>query len=222
MNKQQFELTKKLNRYDEFMSSMHKSLNITNPASIKDFVPQIPQIVLQSKERVPVLMFEHVYNDLKNIWIASEYLPFNAPWFHGLLPAVLLKSLINNGYSFTDNEVKEAFARGLKLPAGGCGFCGVCGAAGGAGIVMSIVMKSTPFHAEERTLCFEASMAATKKLTEIGGSRCCRLSSYVAIDVIIKILKKFNYLLPEEKMDNRCPINKINDECLGKNCPFTR
>lgn len=220
MNKEQFEYIKSLNNYDEFMANIYKSLNITNPESVKEFVPKILETVLQNKEKAPLAMFDHVYEVLKEVWTASENLPYNAGWFHGLVPAVLMNALKNNGYDVTERDVKEAFMRGLKMPPGGCGFCGVCGATAGVGIVVSIVLKATPFHSEEKTESFEASLNAAEKLKEIGGVRCCRLSSYVAIKETIQILKKFNYQLPDGKMDGCCPINNVNDECNGSICPF--
>lgn len=220
MNQEQFESIKGLYRYDEFMASIYKSMNINNPASVNSFVPRIPEVVLQSREKDPVTMFDQVYNNLKDVWDASNSLPLNAGWFHGLLPAVLMNALKNNGYPFTEKDVKEAFLRGLKLPAAGCGFCGICGATAGPGIIVSMVLKSTPFHAEERTKSIEASLAATEKLKRIGGVRCCRLSSYVAIHETIDILKHYGYILPGDGATDHCPINAVNDECNGRLCPF--
>ena len=220
MNKEQFESIKGLHRYEEFMASIYKSLNITNPASVNSFVPRILDVVLQNQEKDPVSMFDHVYDHLKDVWDASNSLPLNAGWFHGLLPAVFMNALKNNGYPFTEKDVKEAFMRGLKLPAAGCGFCGICGATAGPGIIVSMVLKSTPFHSDERTRSLEASLAATEKLKEIGGVRCCRLSSYVAINETIEILKSYDYTLPQKGAKENCPINAVNDECNGSICPF--
>jgi hypothetical protein len=221
MNKEQFEIMKGLIRFDEFMHDVYKTLNIVNPDAISEFVQKIVPTVLKSKEKEPFAMFDQVFNDLKEIWTASEKIPYNAQWIHGLLPAVLINSLKNNGYDFTERDVREAFTRGFKLPAAGCGFCGVCGATSGAGIVVSMILKSTPFHDEERAAALGASLIAAGKLKEIGGVRCCRMSSYIAIDETIEILKKYNISLPEKNLGRHCPINsRLNDECNGNKCPY--
>ncbi len=185
-----------------------------------EIMPKILPLVLHQTTKVPVVLFESVISQLREIWTASEELPFHGPWHHGIVPAVLIQALKNNDYDFIEKDVKEAFMRGLKIPAGGCGFCGTCGGGSGVGIVASIVQKATPFHDKERSEGFEAALSAQKQIGKLGGPRCCRLSAYVAIDQGIKYLAKKNYSLPEQKMIGRCNVYELNAQCHGKRCPY--
>lgn len=185
-----------------------------------EFMPKVLPIILQQTTKVAVELFESVISKLSDIWTASEELPFHGPWHHGIVPAVLILALKNNKYDFTEKDVKEAFMRGLKIPAGGCGFCGTCGGGSGVGIVASIIQKATPFHDKERSEGFEAAVSAQQRIGKLGGPRCCRLSAYVAIEQGIKYLKKKEYPLPEQKMIGRCNIYESNAQCHGKRCPY--
>jgi hypothetical protein len=185
-----------------------------------EFMPKVLPIILQETSKDPVLLFESVIQKLSNTWTASDQLPFHGPWHHGIVPAVLIAALKNNNYDFLDEDVKEAFTRGLKIPAGGCGFCGTCGGGTGVGIAVSISQKSTPFHDKKRSLGFEASLKSQERIGKLGGPRCCRLSAYVAIEQAIKFFKKLEYNLPEQKMIGRCDVYELNEQCHRERCPY--
>ena len=185
-----------------------------------EFMPKVLPIILQQTTKVPVELFESVISKLRDIWTASDELPFHGPWHHGIVPAVLIAALKNNKYDYSEKDVKEAFMRGLKIPAGGCGFCGTCGGGSGVGIVASIVQKATPFHDKARSEGFEASVSAQQRIGKLGGPRCCRLSAYVAIEQGIKYLAKKGFPLPEQKMIGRCNVHESNPECHGRRCPY--
>jgi len=219
LNINQFEMSKSLNFYDDFMEKVLEFDNLTME-DYMEFMPKVLPIILQQSEKDPVELFDSVISKLNNIWTASDQLPFHGPWHHGIVPAVLIMALKNNNYQFTEKEVKEAFMRGLKIPAGGCGFCGTCGGGSGVGITISITQKATPFHDKERALGFEAALKAQERIGKLGGPRCCRLSAYVAIEQAVKYLKRFHYELPEQKMIGHCDVYELNKECHQQRCPY--
>ncbi|TFG14526.1 MAG: hypothetical protein EU531_09075 [Promethearchaeota archaeon] len=219
MDAEQFELSKSFNYYDEFMEKVLEFDNLTMD-DYAEFMPKVLPVILAKGEKDPILLFEEIIDDLKGIWTASEELPFHGPWHHGIAPAVVIMSLKNNGYDFTENDVKEAFIRGLKIPAGGCGFCGTCGAGSGLGIAISIVEQSTPFHDKERSKAFSAVIKANERIGKLGGPRCCRLSTYTMIDQSIKILADYEYHLPRQKLIGRCDVHSLNAQCHGNRCPY--
>jgi hypothetical protein len=219
MDLEQFEMSKSFNFYDEFMGKVLEFDNLTMDDYI-DFMPKVLPIILQQSTKDPVDLFETVISELSGIWSASEQLPFHGPWHHGIVPAVILTALKNSGYNYSNEDIKEGFMRGLKIPAGGCGFCGTCGGGSGVGITISIIQKSTPFHDKERSRGFEAAIKAQERIGKLGGPRCCRLSAYVAIEQSIKYLKKFDHELPEQKMIGRCKIYESNAECHRDRCPY--
>ena len=219
MDAEQFELSKSFNHYDDFMEKVLEFDNLTMD-DYMEFMPKVLPVILTKNEQDPILLFEEVIKDLREIWTASEELPFHGPWHHGIAPAVVIMALKNNGYDFTENDVKEAFIRGLKIPAGGCGFCGTCGAGSGLGIVVSIVEQSTPFHDKERSKAFSAVIKANERIGKLGGPRCCRLSTYTMIDQAIKILADYEYHLTRQKLIGRCDVHSLNAQCHGKRCPY--
>jgi hypothetical protein len=219
LDTEQFELSKSFNFYDDFMEKVLEFDNLTMD-SYMEFMPKVLPIILSKSEKDPILLFEKIIEDLRGIWTASKELPFHGPWHHGIAPAIIILALKNNGYEFTEKDVKEAFIRGLKIPAGGCGFYGTCGAGSGLGIAISIVEKSTPFHDKERSKAFSAAIKSNERIGKLGGPRCCRLSSYTMIDQAIKTLEDYGYKLPHQKLIGRCNVHSLNAQCHGMRCPY--
>ena len=205
--------------YDEFMKTCLNYDNLTME-DYAAFMPKVLPVVLGISEKDPILLFEQVIEQLADIWTASEILPFHGPWHHGLIPAVILTALKNNQYNFTEKDCKEAFIRGIKIPAGSCGFCGVCGAGTGLGIAMSIIQRSTPFQNEARTKSFQAANKSNERIGKLGGPRCCRLSAYMTIGLAVSALKEMDYNLPQQKLIGRCKVHLRNAQCHGKSCPY--
>jgi len=219
LDENQFEMAKSFNYYDDFMGKVLEFDGLTMD-DYMEFMPKVLPIILVQTEKNPVIMFERVIKKLSDLWTASETLPFHGPWHHGIVPAILIAALRNNGYEFNDRDVQEAFMRGLKIPAGGCGFCGTCGAGSGLGIATSIIQKSTPFHDKKRSKGFEAAMKALERIGKLGGPRCCRLSAYVALEQGVKFFSALGYELPQSKMIGRCEVYQQNAQCHEERCPF--
>jgi len=187
MKAEEFEECKKANRYDDFVETALKFDNLTME-EYEEFMPNVFTVVLKREEKKPVLMYERIIEELRKYWTASEQLPFNGPWHHGIVAGIIITSLKNNGYDFTETDVKEALKRGLMIPAGACGFHGSCGAGTSLGIATSIVTKSTPFHNKERSKALEATSDAIGRIAKFVGPRCCRLSTYTTLSLAVKRL----------------------------------
>ncbi len=219
MDKSEFEQVKNIGYYDEFMETALDFDDLTME-DYQDFMPKVLPVILQQKEKDPVLIFESVIDKLRKKWTASEELPFHGPWHHGIVPSVIIKALKNNGYKFTEKDIKEAFNRGLKIPAGACGFCGICGGGSGLGIAISIIERSNPFHDKTRSNSFIAAKKANERIGKLGGPRCCRLSAYTALDQAQKILGEMGYDVPRSRVVGRCSIWELNKECHKERCPY--
>ncbi|HIH95989.1 MAG TPA: hypothetical protein HA348_00615 [Thermoplasmata archaeon] len=85
---------------------------------------------------------------------------------------------------------------------------------------MSMLTKSTPFHDWERTKALQISSEAIKRIVELGGPRCCTLSTYTPLHLAVRELKKMGYELPESKVTGRCKGYRLNDSCHGPKCPY--
>ncbi|OKY77789.1 MAG: Redox-active protein with multiple conserved metal-binding region [Candidatus Methanohalarchaeum thermophilum] len=216
MNPEKFEDCKEISDYDEFMeASTSVSLE-----EYKEFMSNIFEVVPEREEKDPVKLYEKTIEELRSRWVASEKIPVHGPWHHGLVGGILVTSLKNNGYSFSEEDIEEALERGLMIPGGACGFHGSCGAASGLGIAVSIATRGTPFHDEKRTKALTANSKAYKRIAELGGPRCCTLSTYTTLDLAEEILKEIGYSIPLSDVEGRCKVYRENDECHGIKCPY--
>ncbi len=150
----------------------------------------------------------------------ADQAPVHGVWHHVLVGEILLTCLRNAGYPIAQELVDEVIDRGRQIPGGSCGFLGTCGALASAASAYAILLGSTPVATEprERLLAFSAKLAA--RLAEIGGSRCCKKSSYAALEVARDAFAELGFELPEEQFEGRCRFSADNDTCDGAECVY--
>jgi hypothetical protein len=211
-------------RYELYrkMSAMMKGS--PKPGRYVEFLPTVFSTVLARREKDPIIMFEAVIDELRRLWNISPRMPVSGPWHHTIVPGVLIASLRNNGYPFTDEDVEEALKRGSLVPAAACGFLGACGAAVGLGVAVSVITKATPYHDKERSLALKYSAEAITLVARHGGPHCCRLASYVVILHAVRVFEKeFGYKLPTpspKELIGRCTLWEENPVCHMERCMF--
>ncbi len=207
---------KKIYYEKEFRSYMREMQGFTNE-DFEKVIPVIKEKVLQSREKNPYEMFQRILKEVADIWDKPTF-PVHADWHHYLVPGVIMCTMRNCGYAITDKDIDEAMYRGEHFPGGSCGFAGTCGGAYSVGVVMSIVNKTTPLHVEERA---EGMQAVAEALNEIKKypQRCCKRSSYTAIETAVRFLKNKGYDKIElNKIE--CTWSPTNKTCLGIHCPY--
>jgi hypothetical protein len=219
MDAKQFEQAKNIPQYDVWMNTTldYDGLSMQD---FKNFMENVFVAIYGAPEKDPVTMYDNVIEKLNKQWTASENLPFHGPWHHGMVPAILMQCIKNNGYEVEDWQIHEAFQRGLMIPGGGCGFCGVCGAGAGLGTVLSLIQKSNPYTGEERSKALMGASKAISKVSKLGGVRCCRMSTYITFDTAIQELKNFGIELPKHEVNGRCKVHMNNTDCHGSKCPY--
>lgn len=202
---------------DNFRSFMRKMQDLTDE-DFKKPVPGIIKKILNAREKDPLKMFERIMKELDSEWEGASPLPVNFVWHHFIVPGVIMASLRNSGYEISDREVEEAISRGQKLPGGSCGFMGTCGGAFSVGIIFSIIKKTNPLHEEGRSeiLCLVAN---TLQDIAIFPRRCCKRSSYIAIEKSASYLRDIGF--DKLKIYNiQCRWAPRNKMCLGINCLY--
>ena len=117
--------------------------------------------------------------------------------------------------------LSEMYRRGKEVPGGVCGFWGACGAGISSGIFMSIITKATPLATEAWGLSNQMTSRALGKIGEIGGPRCCKRDSYLAILEAVNFTKEKLSICMETK-EIRCMHFSKNNQCLKKQCPFNK
>jgi len=148
-------------------------------------------------------------------------IPMHGPEHHYIVGCSILSALRNSKKFEIKNSDLEGFLRRVKkFPYGSCGLLGVCGAAGGAGTAISIATKATMMSNEERSLAMKVTAEALKEIAKIGGPRCCKASTFKAIETTIKILNEFFKISIPIHNPNPCEFSRKNPDCLGKKCPY--
>ncbi len=152
-------------------------------------------------------------------------LPFchmHGPEHHVMVGAALLTAYKNAGGKLDlAKALTEMQARGKKVPGGVCGFWGACGAGISAGMFVSIVTGSTPLAREAWGLSNEMTAAALGAIGRIGGPRCCKRDSFLAIIEGVRFAEK-HLGVKMELTEIRCTHSARNNQCIGTRCPFYR
>ena len=165
------------------------------------------------KATVPAAAMEALLGDV-------EGLPVHGLWHHSLPGEVLLLCLRNAGYPIGDDLLDEVVERGRLTSPGACGFLGPCGALVSAASAYAILLGSTPVASDrrERLLQFHARLAA--RLAGLGGNRCCKKSTYTALELSQDEFAKLGFELPREEFAGRCKFFADNETCDGADCVY--
>lgn len=154
--------------------------------------------------------------------MAIEELPMHCPVHHYMVPAVLLtacRKLQGHGRDMFERDIQTALERAKNVLPGFCGYYGTCGAAVGIGIFWSIVTDSTPYSRETWGLMNRATGEALLEIAGRGGPRCCKRTSFVALQVAARQIREVLKLDLRPGLI-RCHHHERNRECQGVSCPF--
>jgi len=216
LTKEVIERAKQIHFLDDFRAFMRGSQGLSDEDFNKP-VPRIEQLILESKEKDPVVIFYDIMDQAQKEWEAPVPLPVNNDWHHFIVPGVILAAMRNNGYGVTDKDIREGMHRGRSFCGGSCGFAGTCGGAYGVGIVASLINRTTPLHDEERIEAMELVAETLRKIAK-HARRCCKRSSFTAIESVVEYLAHKGYPLPLSRI--RCNFSTRNRMCLGVRCPY--
>lgn len=151
-------------------------------------------------------------------------LPFchmHGPEHHVLVGASLMTAFKNAGGKIDlQAALLEMQRRGRHVPGGICGLWGSCGAAVSTGICISILTGSSPLSTETWGWCNEMTSRVLAREAKIGGPRCCKRNSQIAVlEAVDFIREKFSVELekPEKIV---CGWFEQNNQCIGQRCPF--
>lgn len=175
-------------------------------------IDQIIGVCLGETSRNPYEILSHLMD-----------LPFchmHGPEHHILVGSALLTAYKNAGGDIDlPQALNEMQSRGRKVPGGACGFWGSCGAAISSGMFISIVTGATPLANQEWGLSNLMTAASLYAIGSVGGPRCCKRNSYLAITEAVAFAKE-NLGVEMELSPIRCRHSAQNNQCIGKRCPF--
>ena len=146
----------------------------------------------------------------------------HGPEHHIMVGAALLTAYRNAGGQIDlEKALEQMQSRGRQVPGGICGFWGSCGAAVSTGIFVSIVTGSTPLGKEEWGLSNLMTSRALHAIGTIGGPRCCKRNSYIAITEAVAFARE-HLGVEMELGEIKCRHLGKNNQCIGKRCPFCK
>lgn len=152
--------------------------------------------------------------------MALPFCHMHGPEHHIMVGASLLTAYKNAGGNIDlSKALVEVQSRGKKVPGGACGFWGACGAGVSAGMFVSIVTGSTPLAKEAWGLSNRMTARALNAIGEIGGPRCCKRDSYIAITEAVKFTRE-HLGVEMELGEIKCIHSAQNNQCIGVRCPF--
>ncbi len=149
-------------------------------------------------------------------------IPLHGSENHLVTAYSLLTALRNSGTARVGKaEFHKASQRVKRASHGICGLWGVCGCAIAAGSVFSIVTGATYLSDKERSLALRVASKILDEVAQIGGPRCCKMATYVAIRVAVEFFAG-ELFIPIQISTNPkpCIFSKSNAECLKTRCPY--
>lgn len=150
-------------------------------------------------------------------------MPMHGPEHHYLVGCAMLTALKNLGkFEIDSSTFDTAIGMGKQILYGSCSRWGVCGAAAAVGTTVSIVTHADMMSDKERSLAMESVSETLKKIAGIGGPRCCKASTFAAIQAAVGFFtRNFGVEFPDLESPIPCYFAGINDrDCLRERCPY--
>ena len=158
--------------------------------------------------------------EIIRMMMAEPFCHMHGPEHHVMVGSALLTAYKNAGGDINLEETLiEMQSRGKSVPGGACGFWGACGAGISTGMFVSIITKASPLTQESWGLSNMMTSKALGEIGKIGGPRCCKRDSYLAILSAIDFVKE-HFGIEMEKNKVVCTHSGVNNQCIGNRCPF--
>lgn len=169
-------------------------------------------LCMQESGKNPIAILEKM--------MSMSFCHMHGPEHHVLVGAALLTAYKNAGGEIDlAKSLSEMYRRGKEVPGGACGFWGACGAGISTGMYLSIITKATPLAKEAWGLSNQMTSRALGKIGEIGGPRCCKRDSYLAIIEAVQFTKE-RLGVSMELGNVACSRSSMNSQCIQTRCPF--
>ncbi len=175
-------------------------------------IDSIYGVCLAETSKDPILIIKKL--------MSLRFCHMHGPEHHVLVGAALLTAYKNAGGDIDlPKALREMQSRGKQVPGGACGFWGACGAGVSAGMFVSIVTGSTPLAGQAWGLSNKMTACALGAIGEVGGPRCCKRDSYLAIERAAEFVRA-HLGVEMELGEIKCTHYAQNNQCIGKRCPF--
>lgn len=169
-------------------------------------------ICLNENSRNPITIMDRL--------MTQPFCHMHGPEHHVLVGSALLTAYKNAGGDIDlPKMLIEMQNRGRQVPGGVCGFWGACGAGISSGMFVSLISGATPLSVEPWGFANRMTAKSLNAIGEIGGARCCKRDSYLAILAAIDFVAE-HFGIQMEKTEIICQFSNKNNQCIGNRCPF--
>ena len=152
--------------------------------------------------------------------MSQPFCHMHGPEHHVMVGAALLTAYRNAGGDVDlEPRLLAMLQRGRQVPGGACGFWGACGAGISSGIFVSLISGASPLATEAWGLSNLMTAKSLEAIGKIGGPRCCKRDSYLAILSAVAFVRE-HFGVEMETHVIVCARCADNNQCIGNRCPF--
>ena len=150
----------------------------------------------------------------------KDYVRIHGPEHHVLDGACILTAFYNAGGKIDLNAaLQKLMYEGLRMPGAACGLWGVCGAVTSIGAALAIIDDTGPLSTEDWGSHMEYTSTALAQLAKTGGPRCCKRDAFSSMEQAVVYIEK-HYGVVLDMPPIKCDFSSLNDQCIGKRCPY--
>jgi len=176
-------------------------------------VAVIRNICTQTKSKDPI--------EIATALMDSPAIFMHESGHHNVVAASLAAAYKNCGGTIDLKEViNEVIKRGATLPNAICEQTGACGGAVGAGIFYSILAETKIHNIDEWREGNRLIAQCLMEIGEIGGPRCCKRSTFTAINVAAEHAEEYFGVKMDLPETIHCKYAEKNRDCLGTRCLY--
>ena len=169
-------------------------------------------LCLNEKSKDPIAIMDKL--------MSQPFCHMHGPEHHDMVGAALLTVYRNAGGDMDlEPRLLAMLQRGRQVPGGACGFWGACGAGISSGIFVSLISGASPLATEAWGLSNLMTAKSLEAIGKIGGPRCCKRDSYLAILSAVAFVRE-HFGVEMETHDIVCTRCADNNQCIGNRCPF--
>jgi hypothetical protein len=174
----------------------------------------IEKVCIESDSTQPV--------ELAITLMRNPVVKMHGPEHHFLVPAVLLAACYNklNEPGEKEQKIRIARKRAENVLGDFCGFYGACGAGIGTGIFIALYTDSDPLAREHWGLSNLMTAESLRCIGALGGPRCCKRDTFIALKSAVKFLKQIFDVHLEIPKAITCEFSEMNRDCIEDDCPF--
>lgn len=173
----------------------------------------IKEEVIKQKSKNPI--------EIVKLVMHKDFINIHGPEHHFLDGASFLVAYKNASGQIDLNEALNMLQeRTIKMPGAMCGFWGICGSSSSIGAALSIIHNTGPLSSNDFYKDnMEYTSSVIKRMSEIGGPRCCKRNAFLSIIYGVKFVEK-KYGIKMDLDEVKCEFSSWNKQCIGIKCPF--